>query len=171
MSAPGKRGKWAETQIRNVLMELETAHSGFTFNRIPDAHGGFMQPAAADFQWFFNTGRQCGLFLDDAEGVKDQASYTRNGLIEAKEVEHEYRLDFKNFSPDKVARMWKRQFAGCECMVLVAHKLEGMRGPDVQWRMAPLDFFRGDRPKGVGSWDMRDIPIINFKEVIRGICR
>lgn len=151
--AAGNRGRWAEAQVREVLLDIEKSHFAFSFKRIPDAHGGFMQPAEADFQWR-SKGRVVG--------------GTRNGLIEVKEVEHLTLLPHKNFSTDKIARMWKEHMAGAEALVLVAHKLKGMRKPDVTWRACPLDFFRNTvYVKGVASWDLTEFPLIDMPTYLR----
>jgi len=149
------RGRWAEAQVREVLLDIEKRHFAFSFKRIPDAHGGFMQPAEADFQW-------------RSRGRGPAGTMTRNGLIEVKEVEHLSLLPHKNFSTDKIARMWKEHMAGAEAVVLVAHKLKGMRKPDVTWRACPLDFFRGTTyVKGVASWDLSLFPLIDMPTYLR----
>jgi hypothetical protein len=154
------RGKWAEAEVRKVLSALEGEVAGFAFNRIPDAKGGFLQPADADFQWFLSTGR----YIEELMGVP----YTRNAILEVKEVEHLHLLPHKNFSSDKIARGWRRQMAGCEARVYVAHKLKGMRKPDVTWRCVPLQFFRDtEYVKGVGSWDLRQFPLVDMEDSVR----
>lgn len=162
--ARGDRGKWAEGEGRKVFMEMEQKRAGFTFNRIPDAHGGSMQPATADFQWFYKE----DLHFEHPDKVHS-VPYTRNGLVEFKQTEHEYRLNHSNFSADKVARMKVREMAGSETLILIAHKPEGVRGPNVLWRAAPLGFFLGERVKGIGSWDLRQLPFVDFKKVLWGI--
>lgn len=159
-----EKGKWAEAEVRKVLSPMSDEIAGFAFNRIPDARGGFLQPADADFQWFLRAG-ECEV----GQG-RDRMPYTRNGIIEAKEVEHLHLLPHKNFSADKIARAWKRHMAGCEEMVLVAHKLKGMRKPDVTWRRVPLRFFREtEYVKGVASWDLREFPLVDMVKTVRGI--
>lgn len=159
----GDRGKWAEAEVRKVLASIEKANFRFAFNRIPDARGGFLQPADADFQWFYDTGYRGAAPLVQP----DIWSYTRNGVIEVKEVEHLFRLDHGNFSSDKIGRVWRRHMAGCEALVLVAHKLKGMRKPDVTWRLVPLKFFRDTvYVKGVGSWDLSPFPLVNMEHVL-----
>lgn len=177
MSA-GNRGKWAEGQVRDELTALSNAVAGFCFNRIPDAHGGNMQPADGDFQWFFNHRHSCT--YDQPNHLRDTRTgmqvivrdFTRNGVIEVKEVEHLTRLPHSNFSADKITRVYKRQLAGCEAIVLVAHKLKGMRRPDVTWRAVNLQFFRDTvYTKGVASWDLSDFPHVSLPAVIKGLVR
>jgi hypothetical protein len=164
-----ERGKWAEAEVRDVLTDLEKELLGFTFNRIPDAKGGWAQPAAADFQWFYDTGVTVAL---DGWQDNQHALYTRNGIIEVKEVEHLTLLPHKNFSPDKIARAWKRKLAGCEDIVLVAHKLKGMRKPQVTWRFVPLKFFNDTTyVKGVASWDLSKFPIQPMEQTLRVIIK
>lgn len=169
-----EKGKWAEAEVRKVLSDLEKELAGFAFNRIPDARGGFMQPADADFQWFFGTGTECAWMTGDGRGgmLEQRRHYTRNGVIEVKEVEHLTLLPHKNFSVDKIARVWRRHMAGCEEMVLVAHKLKGMRKPDVTWRRVPLKFFRDTMyVKGTASWDLSEFPLVGMEDTVRGIVR
>jgi hypothetical protein len=98
--------------------------------------------------------------------------YTRNGIIEVKEVEHLSRLPHQNYSRDKIARAWLRHMAGCEALVLVAHKLKGMRKPNVTWRSVPLAFFNETQyVKGVASWDLSPFPLVKMEDVVRGIVR
>jgi hypothetical protein len=156
-----EKGKWAEAQVRDVLNDLNTEIAGFAFNRIPDAHGGFMQPADADFQWFLKTRYSCTTNLLGEDDGARTLTVTRNGVIEVKEVEHLHRLPHQNFSKDKINRMWKRKMAGCEDLVLVAHKLKGMRKPDVTWRALPLSFFKEtEYVKGVASWDLSHVGLL-----------
>lgn len=163
-----ERGKWAEAEVRTVLSAMEKELSGFCFNRIPDAHGGFMQPADADFQWFYDP--KAGRSKQELEGWDRTDCCTRNGVIEVKEVEHLALLPHKNFGVDKIARVWRRHMAGCESLVLVAHKLKGMRKPDVTWRSVPLKFFRNTTyVKGVASWDLSAFPLVKMEDVVRGI--
>lgn len=165
------RGKWAESEVRKELQAMEAAHLRFTFNRIPDAKAGSFQPAAADFQWFFDTALKGSYTANEGIGVFNaNFPWTRNGLIEVKEIEHLTRLPHGKFGTEKIAHMKKRQLAGAECMVLVAHKLKGMRKPDVTWRCAPFEFFRDTvYEKGVGSWDLSEFPLVDMPAVIRGL--
>lgn len=144
MSA-ANRGKYAEDKVREVLKNMEEGNLRFTFNRIPDAHaaGGKAQPQAGDFQAFFTN-----------------IMHSFNYLIEVKETEHENRLPYKNFSPDAVARAYKRQLAGSQVIVLVCCK------PLKEWRIIPLDFFRErnvNTPSG--SWVLTGFPVFPTKQL------
>lgn len=153
----GDYGKWAEKEVRKVLQEMSDAHLHFAFNRTLDARsaGGKFPAQAGDFQWFYN------LPLIDI---------TCNGIIEVKQVEHLYRLPFKNFETDDYARVHKRELAGSRVLVLVAHKLEKMKPKDVTWRALPLSYF-ADRNdvKGVGSWDLSEVPLVDYKAVLKDL--
>lgn len=145
MSA-ANRGKYTEDKVRETLKKLEADNLRFTFNRIPDAHaaGGKAQPQAGDFQAFY-----CCDF---------KGSY--NFLIEAKETEHATRLPYKNFSPDAVARAYKRQLAGSKVLVLVCSK------PLKEWRLIPLDFFRErNASTPSGSWVLSGYPVFGTKQL------
>lgn len=174
-----ERGKWAEAEVRKVLSDMEREVAGFCFNRIPDAHGGYMQPADADFQWFLDTGYGVVSVAPNTgpgtetpvpfwEDAPVYPAYTRNGVIEVKEVEHLTLLPHKNFSADKIARVVRRSMAGCDAIILVAHKLKGMRKPDVTWRLVPLMFFQHTAyVKGVASWDLSSFPLVNMEQTLR----
>jgi hypothetical protein len=145
MSA-ANRGKYTEDKVREVLKAIECDHLRFTFNRIPDAHaaGGKAQPQAGDFQAFY----------------KDMFGGSWNFLIEAKETEHPSRLPYKNFSPDAVARAYKRQLAGSQTIVLVCSK------PTKEWRLIPLDFFRErNAATPSGSWVFSGFPAFTTKQL------
>lgn len=147
-----KRGKYAEGKVGDFLKEYKQTVAGFTYNRITDARssmGAMSNPQPGDYQWFLNTNLHCVVALP-AEHML-HTIFTRNGLIEIKEVFHEFRLPHKNFGEDQVGRMVIRQMAGSECIVLVCHRVEGVRG--ALWRNVPLDFFR---TRAGGSWDLRD---------------
>lgn len=156
------RGKYAEGKVQTFLNEWKAKHKGFTFNRILDAHaskGALANPQPGDFQWFLDTGwKITGLWSPNAAitSTPDTAKpYTRNGLIEVKEVQHEFRLPCRNFPPDQVARMRMRQWAGSEALVLVCcHPAPR----EVYWRAIPLDYFDnrpGPKPES-GSWDLSE---------------
>jgi hypothetical protein len=157
------RGKYAEGKVMAFLNEWKAKVKGFTFNRILDAHaskGAMANPQPGDFQWFLATGHFIVGTTPDGENLyvskHGTVPYTRNGLIEVKQVEHHFRLPCKNFGPDQVARMRMRSWAGSEPLVLVCFHPE----PRVtMWRAAPLDFFEvrpGPKPES-GSWDMSEI--------------
>lgn len=156
------QGRYAEGKVQTFLTAWKAQHKGFTFNRILDAHaskGAMSNPQPGDFQWFLDTGYWIvpGMGLACGPGGEgDVVKYTRNGLIEVKSVQHEYRLPCRNFMPDQVARMRMRMWAGSEGIVLVCcHPAPR----EVSWRAIPLDFFEqrpGPKPEH-GSWDLREI--------------
>lgn len=171
-----EKGKWAEGEVRDALTAVEKENMRFTFNRIPDAKGGFMQPATADFQWFYAPGTSCSYHQlahkrQSTHGVEVvNRELTFNGLIEVKEVEHLKLLPHGNFSSDKITRAWNRHIAGSTCWVLVAHKLKGMRKPQVTWRAVPLKFFKDTvYVRGVGSWDLSEFPLIDMPAFVKGL--
>lgn len=151
------RGKYAEAKIRDFLKAWAESHANFAYNRITDARsamGAMSNPQPGDFQWFMSTGE---LVWGYSKEKGAQHLLTRNGLIESKEVLHEFRLPYKNFGADQVGRMAIRQLAGSECIIIVCHRVQGQRG--ALWRNVPLDFFR-ERPGGpYGSWDLTQFEI------------
>lgn len=129
--AIAQRGKKAEADVKAVLDSLQARLSTFCANRQYDAKsaGGRFPAQPADFQWFFlNQGKP------------------RSGLIEVKEVAHDYRLPKKNFNVDEIARMRRRLLAGQRCTVLVRHTTTD------QWRSVPLTYFI--ERLGQPSWDL-----------------
>ena len=142
-----QKGKWAEAEVQKIFRAKSDDNLNFTFNRTLDARsaGGKFPAQAGDFQWF---------------RLQDGAS--TNGIIEVKEVQHLYRLPYKNFDKDAYARMRKRELAGSRCIVVIAHKLKDMKPADVTWRILPLPYF-ADRNPDVGSWDLSEVDLINLK--------
>ena len=155
-------GKYAEAKIRGILKEIEEEQLRFTFNRIQDAHSarGVFASQAGDFEWFYDTGKLAGVIENGGPGKKAVA-YTRNGVIEVKEVEHAYRLPHKNFGPEKVARMRKRQLGGSEPLVIVCHHIYGSDTKPL-WRFVEFDVFL---QREGGSWDLTDWPVYTNKEL------
>lgn len=153
------RGKYAEGKVRDFLKQWAADHLHFCFNRILDAHsakGAMANPQPGDFQWFMRTDLACACYSaptrdkDLVDTAISDPVYTRNGLIEVKEVEHAFRLPHKNFSPDQVGRMRIRQLAGSEPLVLICH-----RPPErpVVWRAPEFEFFQ---QREGGGWDLRE---------------
>lgn len=146
----GNRGKYAEGKVKDFLEQWKQRVAAFTYNRILDAHsskGAMSNPQPGDFQWFLGTGYKFTLGSESV--VRD---WTRNGLIEVKEVEHDFRLPYQNFAIDQVGRMTIREMAGSECIVLICHRTKGQRG--AVWRQVPLSFFRERPGPKYGSWDV-----------------
>ena len=139
-----ERGKWAESEVRKVLLEMSEKHMRFAFHRITDARsaGGKAPAQAADFWWSYTDGKT-----------------TPHGLLEVKEVEHISRLPYKNLSPESYARMRKRELAGAKVFVLVAHRTDV-----TVWRFLPLSDFGGPRPGG--SWDLSYSPPVDLRNAL-----
>jgi hypothetical protein len=117
-------------------------------------------PQTGDYQWFLKGTytlhpHELGVQFQPIQGIP----FTRNGVIEVKEVAHDARLPYHNFSPDSVGRMVIRQMAGSEALVLVCFRPKtGPSAGKTFWRSAPLDFFRNRDPeRPSGSWDMSDL--------------
>ncbi len=125
------RGKSAEAKVTAFLKAYGEDHQDCDWSRNYDAHaaGGRFQRQTGDFQFY-------------KPGV--------HGVVEVKEVAHDFRLPFKNFPPEGVAKLWKRELAGGLIIVLVYHSTTGL------WRMPPFTAFRGARVGG--SWDLTPWP-------------
>ncbi len=153
------RGKYAEGKVAEFLTEWKRKVAGFTFNRVLDAHaskGSMSSPQPGDFQWFLRGTytlhpHKLGRQFEPIQGLP----FTRNGLIEVKEVEHTHRLPYKNFETAQVGRMQIREMAGSEPLVLIAFRAKGQRG--AIWRSPPLSVFAARNPQTPsGSWDLYD---------------
>lgn len=145
------RGKYAEGEVKKHFDHLARRNHHFTFNRNQDAHsaGGHMSvPQAGDFQAF-------GWYAATLPGAR---AHSRNFIVEVKEVKHEFRLPYKNYSADKIARVNVRCLAGTEALVLICHM------PAKKWRAVPQAFFNErDADKPSGSWDLSEFPYVDFK--------
>ena len=155
MSNAANRGKSAEQKVREHLKALAAANANFDFQRNQDAHaaGGRMSvPQVGDFAAF---GRYSvpGLLVPD--------HYSRNFIIEVKEVKHGFRLPYQNYSADKVARVSKRVLAGAEAIVLVRFM------PADEWRAVPQEVFAKRNPeKPSGSWDLSAYPFVDYRTAL-----
>ena len=130
--AAANRGKYAEGKVKALLKKLESANC--THARWPDARAGSFVVAPADF-----------MILQDG--------YLR--LVEVKEVDHEYRLPYKNLEQGQLARLLMWQAAGAGSWVLVYHT------PIKLWRCIPAQFFLhrpllSDTGKPMGSWKLTE---------------
>lgn len=143
-TSAANRGKVAEKHVNNALKSMNDHNANFTFNRVPDAHaaGGRFQPLAGDFQAFA---------LYQAGTLQFPEPYSRNFIVEVKEVKHDFRLPHKNYSEDKVGRVNKRVWAGTEAIVAVLHTTNMM------WRLVPLEVFVD---RAGASWDLRGFPVL-----------
>lgn len=120
------RGKKPEDEVRKFLKAYDERKHCFDWHRNYDAHsaGGRFQRQTGDFEFYM-------------PGV--------HGVIEVKQVDHAFRLPHKNYSEDKVAKVYKRQVAGGRAIVLVYHT------PTTLWRVCSLAPFR---ERTGGSWDL-----------------
>lgn len=145
MSA-ANRGKWAENEVKKELSKLSAASSQFAFYRLPDARAGSLQATLADY-----------LVLVGGCLV----------LLEVKEVAHDYRLNYTNFSSSQVARQRLWEEAGAVGLVAVAHST------NKTWRVLPLERFLA-RESGA-SWDLRDSKASTLSQEIqcqlKNLCR
>lgn len=131
MSDPANRGKKPEDKVRDYLKAYDERTHKFDWHRNYDAKsaGGRFQRQTGDFQFYL-------------PGI--------HGVIEVKEVNHEYRLPHKNYAAEKVAKVYKRTLAGGAAYVLVYHT------PIDKWRVLGLAPFR---VREGGSWDLRGVPL------------
>ena len=122
----GNRGKYAEKKVREYLSNFSDLNADFDFHRILDARSamGRFPSQPGDFAFYMPK---------------------VHGLIEVKEVAHDFRLPHKNLGTDQVAKMIKRRLAGGSILILIYHTTTKM------WRVPTLDFLR-DRTGG--SWDL-----------------
>lgn len=120
------RGKSTEAEVTKYLKAYDAKHQDFDWARNYDSHsaGGRFQRQTGDFQFY-------------GPGV--------HGVIEAKEVKHTFRVPHTNFTKEAVAKVWKRQLAGGEIIVLIHHSEAKL------WRVVPLHVFR---ERVGGSWDL-----------------
>ena len=135
------RGKKAEGIFHKWATSRSDSQANFCFHRYPDRRSGSFSPVPADF-----------------EAVQGAMHF----LVEVKEVEHAYRLPFKNFTPDKVARARKFQLAGSQAYVLILSTSTG------KWRVITVEWLFENKGEG-GSWDLRSFPEKTFNEAVSEI--
>lgn len=130
-SAQGQRGKAAEAQVQAVLGDLNRQYAAFDWGRIYDTRSArnFLPKQPGDYEFYY-------------PGV--------HGLIEVKEVKHDYRLPKARL--EQLPMLRKRALAGGLIIVAVFHTATGV------WRRPPLKWLveRCDLP----SWDMSDVPVL-----------
>ncbi len=141
MSTVGTRGKSAEDLVKKYCLNRAAKEAAFTYYRPPDARGGSLVVAPADFMLLY-----AGTFT----------------LLEIKECQHDYRLPHNNFSSGQIARMRVWQEAGAVSWVAVRFM------PKDVWRIAQVDYFL--ETEG-GSWDMRKYPEHSLTEALEIIIR
>lgn len=134
MAGIGQRGKQAEALFKRLGSKLEKSQSVMVY-RLPDARAGSLQPTLADFLLLWHR-----MLL----------------LVEVKEVAHDFRLSYNNFSEGQVGRQRLWALAGGSSLVLIYHSTAKL------WRCAPIDRFV-DRSIG-GSWDLRDLTPGNLED-------
>lgn len=129
MSDAANRGKSAEAEVQKYLKAYDEKHQDFDWARNMDAHsaGGRFHRQTGDFQFY-------------GPGV--------HGVIEVKEVKHDFRVPHGNFNEGAVGKLWKRQLAGGEIVIIVHHSTSK------KWRVAELARFR---KRDGGSWDLSDL--------------
>lgn len=123
------RGKKAEKKVADFLSGMSSKIAAFDWHRQYDARsaGGRFPAQPGDFAFY---------------------SPSAHGLIEVKEVEHDFRLPKKNFDEDQIAKLYKRTLAGGHICVLVNFTTTK------QWVSPPLQFFRDNL--GKPSWDLSE---------------
>lgn len=126
----GNRGKFAEGKVKDYLKARSDSVASFDFERILDARsaGGRFPSRPGDFGFY---------------------SPLYHGLIEVKEVEHDFRLPHKNFSTEQVSKLRKRKMAGGVIIILVYHKTTKL------WRLVEFEYLEG---RNGGSWDLSEYP-------------
>lgn len=123
------RGKDAEKAVAKVLTRFSSEITAFDWHRQYDARsaGGRFPAQPGDFAFY---------------GVDV------HGLIEAKEVEHDYRLPKKNLNNEQIAKLYKRELAGGRICILINFTTSKL------WRLVPLTYFRQNLD--VPSWDLSE---------------
>lgn len=126
----GKRGKVAEGLARQFLEDLHLARpTEFDWYRLPDARmaGGRFPAQIADFEIFFPH---------------------RHGILEVKEIDHEFRLPQKNFAQKKHARIQRRLAVNGIGLLAVYHT------PTQVWRFPDIVAIMADGK--AASWDLSE---------------
>lgn len=136
----GDRGKYAEKEVKKMLVRYE-AYSSFAWYRLPDARAGSLKATLADF-------------LTMHKGALS--------LVEVKQVDHAFRLPYKNFDEKKVARVRAWAMAGAEGWVMMYFTQISA------WRLAPIDAFLVRTSKG-GSWDFSGRPMMTLEQVMEKV--
>lgn len=136
-SARADRGKKAEEAVHKVLKAWMAASPHREFNRLTDARaaGRVIKAAPADFDFY--------------QGPTRERASSHHGLIEVKEVAHDYRL-----AVDKVpqlARLVHRAHCGGLTMVLIHHSTTK------QWRA--ISAIALHHIKEGASWDLRGFEV------------
>jgi len=127
----GQRGKKAEADVRKILERLKSEKVDFDYERKYDARSsmGRIPSQTGDFGFF---------------------TPACHGIIEVKEVAHDFRLPRKNLGSEQIAKMHVRMLAGGAIVMLIYHSTTGA------WRCP--DFSRFLVQRDVPSWDLSDEP-------------
>jgi hypothetical protein len=141
----GQRGKYAEGRVRYFLQEVAGDLAGFDFERIYDARSskGAIGKQPGDYRFF---------------------RPNAHGLVEVKEVAHDFRLPAKNLT--QIPGLWKRQLAGGLIVVLVYHT--GIK----RWRNVPFEWLKARETQP--SWDLsefatfQDLHHTNLYQILAG---
>lgn len=143
--ALGTRGKYAEDKARDELRKRSADNARFDYERNYDGRSsmGRIPARAGDFTFFVGA-------LVDGNAVIEPVSH---GVIEVKQVAHDFRLPRKNFDPAKFGILRKRELAGGKIVIIVYHSTTG------KWRVVPFGWFVA--LKDNASWDLTTWPTYN----------
>lgn len=134
------RGKKAEEAVSKFLKRQKDNIASFDYQRQYDARsaGGRFQSQVGDYLLFRARKYQT---------ERGEELYTiRHGVLEIKQVHHDFRLPNKNFSAEQIAKIRRREMAGADALILVFHTTTQT------WRAPPFSIFR-DEPNAP-SWDL-----------------
>ena len=159
MAAPAQavQGKYAEGKIRDELRRRGNEDSGFDWERNYDARSsmGRIPRRAGDFTYYWQQP------LDDRLLLRHRG----HGVIEVKQVKHDFRLPRKNFDPDGWGILVKREMAGGKIVVIVFHSTTK------KWRVVPFGWFKSLRD--AKSWDLTTWPMYDKAQAVldaAGLC-
>lgn len=143
----GTRGKYAEDKCRTELEKWSANDAGFDYKRNYDARSsmGRIPKQAGDYEYFF-----CEV-PDDSLLIAPRKR--GHGLIEVKQVAHDFRLPNKNFNPDGWGMLRRREMAGGKIVPIIYHSTTK------KWRYVPFGWFLAMGPKP--SWDLSVWPQFN----------
>lgn len=123
------RGKSAEKKVRDYLKKVDERLLNWDFERLSDARSA--------------GGRGAKIVVGDY-AIFNPAFH---GVIEVKEIAHDYRIPAANIT--QLPKLRKRALAGGHCYVLVLHTTTG------KWRrILATDL----ELRNTGSWDLRPYP-------------
>lgn len=122
------RGKKTEKQVEEMLTAFQRDPL-FDYQRLPDARScmGRIPKQIGDFLWFYGNS---------------------HGVLEVKELKHDYRLPHDNVS--QLPKLRRREMAGGKSFVIVKHTAANV------WRIVSFAFLWDG--KNSPSWDLREIP-------------